>query len=252
MSGTTVGSTGSPVKTILAAGLFTPAHSLDGWKYSIGEHAEVLDKSVFAGNHNSLRELAAAVRGYLLGKYGPNTVIHFVGHSMMGLVGQILAQDMPNLWATLIAPAPPRWVMLGGVKTLWPRMACSGLAQGRLLTKEVVPSPADMRALMTNLVPKDQQGRYDVPTGEPRPWVWDIILAKVGVNNLGNKVRIITGRKDAMITHGTCLRIAKKHGCAVRTHNGGHLPWLEPVASEVFGMVQDSWGDFWFLNNQNL
>lgn len=248
MSGTTAGSIGSPVKTILAAGLFTPAHSLNGWKDAIGEHAEVLEKSVFAGsNHNSVHELAASVRGYLLGKYGPRTTIHFVGHSMMGLVAQLLAQDMSNLWATLIAPAPPRGVLLGGVRTLWPRMAWSGIAKGRLLKKTIVPSPADMQALMTNLVPKDQQGRYDVPHGEPAPWVWDIILAKVGVNSLGDKVRVITGQSDAMITHQTCLRIAKKHNCAVKTHNGGHLPWLEPVAPEVFDMVQDSWGDFWFL-----
>ncbi len=234
-----------PVKTILAAGLFIPACSLNTWKRRMGEHAEVLDKNIFA-NSRTLYALAAAVQGYLLEKYGRDTVIHFIGHSVMGLVGQILVQDMPKLWATLIAPAPPRGVRF---KTSWPRMDWSGLVKRRTLKKKLTPSPIEMRTLMTDLIPEDQRGWYDAPPGEPADWVWDIILAKVEVNNLGNRVRIITGRKDTMISHETGLRIAEKHGCAIWTHDGGHLPWLEPVAAKVFNKIQDHWGDFWFLQN---
>jgi pimeloyl-ACP methyl ester carboxylesterase len=166
-----------------------------------------------------------------------------VGHSMGGLLAQRLAAlDLVEA-AALIAPAPPR-----GITVMTWELAVRQLKYlpAILTSRPVRPSREDVRALVMNRMPPEQQDEV-IDRLVPDSGRAGRELSLTGVPVDASRVRcpllVICGADDKFIPAKTVARVARRYGAPLRVIPGrGHMIVLEPGWRELAGIIAE-WFD---------
>lgn len=166
-----------------------------------------------------------------------------LGHSMGGLVAQMVAARVPLAALVLVASAPPR-----GIPLVNPRLL---VRQLRLLPRilrgqAITPDPADLVDVALNRVPGDRHAellpRFVADSGRVAR---DITFGRIAVNeNLVQcPVLCVTGEDDRLIPPKVTRRIAARYHAPVWTYPGrGHFIVCEPgndtLANDLAGWLR--------------
>ena len=167
-----------------------------------------------------------------------------VGHSMGGLLAQRLAElDLAEA-AALIAPAPPR-----GITVMTWQLAIRQIKYLPAIatSRPVRPSREDVRALVMNRVPDDQQDEVIdrlVPDSGRAGRELSITGVPVDASRVRCPLLVVAGTDDKFIPAKTVERVARRYGVPLRLMPGhGHMIVLEPGWQELAGTVAD-----WFAS----
>jgi pimeloyl-ACP methyl ester carboxylesterase len=163
-----------------------------------------------------------------------------VGHSMGGLLAQRLAElDLVEA-AALITPAPPR-----GITVMTWELAIRQLKYlpAIVTSRPVRPSRADVRALVMNRVPRDQQDDV-IDRLVPDSGRAGRELSMTGVPVDASRVRcpllVVAAEDDKFIPAKTVARVARRYGVPARVMPGhGHMIVLEPGWETLAEIVAD-------------
>lgn len=163
-----------------------------------------------------------------------------VGHSMGGLLAQRLAElDLAEA-AALIAPAPPR-----GITVMTWQLAIRQLKYlpAIVASRPVRPSREDVRALVMNRVPADQQDEVIdrlVPDSGRAGRELSITGVPVDAARVRCPLLVVAGTDDRFIPAKTVGRVARRYGVPLRLIPGhGHMIVLEPGWQELAGIVAE-------------
>jgi pimeloyl-ACP methyl ester carboxylesterase len=157
-----------------------------------------------------------------------------VGHSMGGLIAQLVATRDCARAVVLLAPAPPR-----GISVMSPRLA---IAQARYMpaimtSRRVIPGRADLRALVVNRVPeKEREIVLDmlVPDSGRAGREMSMLGVPVDRSLVRIPVLVISGDEDLFIPLAKSKRVAARYGAPLRVAPGrGHMLIIEPGYEEV-------------------
>jgi non-heme chloroperoxidase len=163
-----------------------------------------------------------------------------IGHSMGGLIAQLVAARGCARAIVLLAPAPPR-----GIPVLSLKLA---IAQMRympaILTSAIVkPGRADLRALVVNRVPpKEREVILDmfVPDSGRAGREMSLIGIPVERDPVRVPVLVISGNEDRFIPLSRSRRVALRYGADLRVAPGrGHMLILEPGYDEICDWIHD-------------
>ena len=163
-----------------------------------------------------------------------------VGHSMGGLVVQLLAAEQRLRAAVLIAPAPPR-----GISVLSPRVALKQLKYlpAILSSRLVKPGEGDLRELVLNrLAPAEQNALIAslVPDSGRAGRDMSITGVAVDARRVTCPVLVVTGDDDHFIPRRISERVARRYGAPVRLFEGhGHMLIVERGWRAVAEAVAD-------------
>src|SRR5215211_4004913 len=152
-----------------------------------------------------------------------------VGHSMGGLVAQILAARGDARAVALITPAPPR-----GITVLSPRLIIKQLKYlPAIIGSGVVhPDHDDLREIVLNRVPPAQQDlilRDLTPDSGRAARDMSIFGVPVDRNLVRCPLFVIAAEHDRFIPKPIVARIAKRYGAPLQTMSGhAHMLVLEP------------------------
>ena len=178
---------------------------------------------------------------WLTGRVGRPIV---VGHSMGGLIAQKLGEEGLARSLVLLSPAPPRGISVISGKLLrrqfryWPAL---------LRSKRVAPRWKDMRDLVLNRVPENEQqatfARFVPDSGRAaREMSFGAIRVDAErVRSNGCPVLVVTSDDDRFIPPRIAQRIAQRYRAPVYMARGhGHLMLQEPGWSEAASFIA-SW-----------
>ena len=163
-----------------------------------------------------------------------------VGHSMGGLLVQLLAAEQLLRAAVLIAPAPPR-----GITVLSPRVAFKQLKYlpAILGSRLVKPGEGDLRELVLNrLAPAEQDALIAslVPDSGRAGRDMSITGVSVDARRVTCPVLVVTGDEDRFIPHRISERVARRYGAPVRLFQGhGHMLIIERGWQAVAQAIAD-------------
>jgi len=163
-----------------------------------------------------------------------------VGHSMGGLLVQLLAAEQLLRAAVLIAPAPPR-----GITVLSPRVALKQLKYlpAILGSRLVKPGEGDLRQLVLNrLAPAEQDALIAslVPDSGRAGRDMSITGVSVDARRVTCPVLVVTGDEDRFIPHRISERVARRYGAPVRLFQGhGHMLIIERGWQAVAQAIAD-------------
>jgi pimeloyl-ACP methyl ester carboxylesterase len=163
-----------------------------------------------------------------------------VGHSMGGLIAQLVATKQCTRGIVLLAPAPPR-----GIPVISPRLA---LAQLRYMpaiigSRPVKPGRSDLRTLVVNRVPeKEREAVLDmlVPDSGRAGWEMSIVGVPVNRDLVTVPVLVIAGDADLFIPLSRAKRVAARYEAPIRVAPGrGHMLIIEPGYEEVCELIAE-------------
>ena len=152
-----------------------------------------------------------------------------VGHSMGGLVAQKVAERGDVDAAVLITPAPPR-----GISVLSPAVA---LRQIRYLpwilgSRVVNPGSEDLRALVMNRVPREEQERLldrMLPDSGRAGRDMSVVGVPVDASCVRCPLLVVSAEDDRFIPARIVARIARRYDASLVTvERHGHMVILEP------------------------
>ena len=151
-----------------------------------------------------------------------------VGHSMGGLLVQLLAAEQLLRAAVLIAPAPPR-----GISVLSPRVVLKQLKYlpAILRSRLVTPGGDDLRELVLNRLASAEQDALIaslVPDSGRAGRDMSITGMPVDARQVTCPVLVVTGDDDHFIPRRISERVARRYGATVRLFEGhGHMLIVE-------------------------
>jgi non-heme chloroperoxidase len=159
-----------------------------------------------------------------------------VGHSMGGLIAQKLAEEGLARALVLLSPAPPRGISVMSGRLLRRQLR---YLPAILRSQRVVPRLADMKELVLNRVPNEEQeaafARFVSDSGRAGR---DLSFGRVSVDPEriranGCPVLVVTSDDDRFIPPRIAKRIAQRYRAPVYMARGhGHLMLREPGWSE--------------------
>jgi pimeloyl-ACP methyl ester carboxylesterase len=167
-------------------------------------------------------EDAAAVARHL----GTPTV---VGHSMGGLIAQVLAARGDSRATVLLTPAPPR-----GITVLSPRVVIKQLKYlpAILRSRVVAPDHDDLREIVLNRIPASQQESVlDQLSPDSGRAARDMSITGVPVDarRVRRPVLVVVADDDRFIPKAIGARVAKRYGAPLWTIPGhAHMLVIEP------------------------
>ena len=166
-----------------------------------------------------------------------------VGHSMGGLIAQLLAARNMVRSAVLITPAPPRGILL-----FTPRLAYKQLKYlHRVLTNRVIdPNREDLRELAMNCAPAGLQQRAMselVPDSGRAGREISLTGVPVDRKSVRCPMLVIGAEEDHFVPARVVAQIAKRYDAPLRLLAGhGHVVTMEPgwesLAGDVAGWIQ--------------
>jgi pimeloyl-ACP methyl ester carboxylesterase len=164
-----------------------------------------------------------------------------IGHSMGGLIAQLVAARGLARALVLLAPAPPR-----GIPVLSLRLA---IAQVRympsiLLSRVVCPGRADLKALVVNRVPEHEQDvvlDMLVPDSGRAGCEMSILGVPVPREAITVPVLVISGDQDRFIPLSRSRLVAERYGADLHVAPGrGHMLIIEPGFEQLSERI-DQW-----------
>ena len=167
-----------------------------------------------------------------------------VGQSMGGLIAQKLAERGDVKTAVLITPAPPR-----GITVLSPRLAIAQIKYlpSILLSRPVQPSREDLRKIVFNRVPPQQQDALlnrMLPDSGRAGRDMSITGFPVDASRVRIPMLVISAEHDLFIPAHIVKRIAERYDATYRVAaDHGHMILVEPgwesVAADVEQWIRE-------------
>jgi pimeloyl-ACP methyl ester carboxylesterase len=159
-----------------------------------------------------------------------------IGHSMGGLLAQMLAARIACRALVCVASAPP-WMLTAQMRAL-PHLA--PLMPRILAGRPITPSPGTLRALVLHDLPSDEQealiGTFGTESGRAyRSMV--VGLARVPRGRFGGPVLLVSGDHDRIISSSISARIANLYGAEHQRLARGHWLIAPSARDEVAGPV---------------
>jgi pimeloyl-ACP methyl ester carboxylesterase len=241
--------------------LFIPGYFASAWVYE--SYLPFFADRGYAGFALNLRgrEGSALPSGTVLGRVSMNDFIDdarqavrwlterlsrpiVVGHSMGGLIAQKLGEEGLARALVLLSSAPPRGISVMSGRLLRRQLR---YLPALLRSKRVVPRWSDMRELVLNRVPEDEQqaafARFVSDSGragrEMSLGAVKVDAERVRAN--GCPVLVVTSDDDRFIPPRIAQRIAQRYRAPVYMARGhGHLMLQEPGWSEPASFIA-SW-----------
>jgi pimeloyl-ACP methyl ester carboxylesterase len=162
-----------------------------------------------------------------------------IGHSMGGLIAQLVASKQYARAIVLLASAPPR-----GISIMSLRLA---IAQARYMpaiaTSRVVrPGRSDLRAIVVNRVPEaEREAVLDMMVPDSGRAGREMTLFGVPVDrhDVRVPVLVVAGDKDLFIPLSRAKRIAERYGAEILVAPGrGHMLIIEPGYEEICEWIE--------------
>jgi pimeloyl-ACP methyl ester carboxylesterase len=163
-----------------------------------------------------------------------------VGHSMGGLLAQMVAARGIGKGLVLLSPAPPR-----GIPVLSLNLAMhQAKYMPAILTKRtVVPGRSDLRALVLNRVPEAEQNivlDMLVPDSGRAALQMSVLGVPVDRKRVKSPVLVIAGDEDRFIPFSRAVRVSERYGAPLRKAPGrGHMLIIEPGYEELCDWIAD-------------
>jgi len=241
--------------------LFIPGYFASAWVYE--SYLPFFADRGYAGFALNLRgrEGSALPSGTVLGRVSMNDFIDdarqaarwlaerlsrpiVVGHSMGGLIAQKLGEEGLARALVLLSSAPPRGISVMSGKLLRRQLR---YLPALLRSKRVVPRWSDMRELVLNRVPEDEQqaafARFVSDSGRAgrEMSLGGVKVDAERVRANGCPVLVVTSDDDRFIPPRIAQRIAQRYRAPVYMARGhGHLMLQEPGWSEPASFIA-SW-----------
>lgn len=162
-----------------------------------------------------------------------------VGHSMGGLIAQKVAERGEAGAVVLITPAPPRGISVLSLPLVMRQLR---YFPAILLSRPVRPGREDLRALVLNRVPVDEQhALLDLMIPDSGRAGRDMSLAGVPVNAERVKcpVLVVTAEDDRFVPPRVVARVAERYGAPLLTIPAhGHMVIREPEWQDLADRVE--------------
>jgi pimeloyl-ACP methyl ester carboxylesterase len=165
-----------------------------------------------------------------------------VGHSMGGLIAQRLAERGDVRAAVCVTPAPPR-----GISVLSPKVAIKQLKYlpAIMSSRVVVPNREDMRYLILNCVPREQQDALLdmlIPDSGRAGRDMSVTGVRVDPKCVRCPMFVIAANHDHFIPKSIVERVARRYHTPlhVAAGNHGHLIIREPDWEQLADVI-DHW-----------
>lgn len=163
-----------------------------------------------------------------------------VGHSMGGLIAQKLAAAGAVDAAVLITPAPPRGINILSLDVVRRQIK---YLPAIFLSRAIHPSREDLRAIVMNRVPPDQQDALldlTLPDSGRAGREMSITGVPVDPSRVRCPLMVITASEDRFVPPKVVERIARRYGTPlVIAYGRGHMVILEPDWESLAGRVAD-------------
>lgn len=162
-----------------------------------------------------------------------------IGHSMGGLVAQVLAERALVAGATLVSPAPPRWITVITPKLLQYQLVdLPTVLLGRVLD----PSWPAMRDLALNRVADGERRTLFERLG-PESGTVARQLSLTGIPVDARRVRcpllVLSGDRDLYVPLSRARLVAARYGAPLRVlADRGHMMMVEPGWEEAAGEIE--------------
>lgn len=171
-----------------------------------------------------------------------------VGHSMGGLIAQLVATRNCTRAIALLAPAPPRGIPVISLKLA---MAQIRYMPAIIASRPVTPGRSDLRALVVNRVPeREQDGVLDMLVPDSGRAGWEMSIVGVPVDRAQVKVPalVIAGDADLFIPLSRARRVAARYDAPLRVAPGrGHMLIIEPGYEQLCEWIAE-----WMPRADNL
>src|SRR5690349_12322696 len=238
--------------------LFIPGYFASAWVYE--SYLPFFAERGYAGFALNLRgrEGSALPSGMMLGRVSMNDFIDdarqaarwlaerlsrpiVVGHSMGGLIAQKLGEEGLARALVLLSSAPPRGISVMSGKLLRRQLR---YLPALLRSKRVVPRWSDMRELVLNRVPEDEQqaafARFVSDSGRAgrEMSLGGVKVDAERVRANGCPVLVVTSDDDRFIPPRIAQRVAQRYRAPVYMARGhGHLMLQEPGWNEPASFI---------------
>lgn len=161
-----------------------------------------------------------------------------VGHSMGGLIAQMIAAEDAVCAAVLLAPAPPRGITVMSVELA---MTQIHYMPAILLSHLVRPRREDLRRMVMNRLPREMQDPLlELLTPDSGRAGRDMSILGVPVDSRRIRVPVFVagGDDDHFIPLDRVRRVAERYGVPLDVAKGhGHMLVLEPGWEELAARV---------------
>jgi pimeloyl-ACP methyl ester carboxylesterase len=163
-----------------------------------------------------------------------------IGHSMGGILAQMVAERGVGRGIVLLSPAPPRGIPLMSIKLA---IAQSRYMPAILSSRTVVPGRADLRALVVNRIPKTEQEMIlDMLVPDSGRAAREMSVLGVPIDRTRVKVPtlVIGGEDDRFIPWRRYARVAKRYAAPFLLAPGrGHMLIIEPKYEEICRWISE-------------
>lgn len=163
-----------------------------------------------------------------------------IGHSMGGLLAQLVAERGVAKGIVLLSPAPPR-----GIPVLSLKLAIhqAKYMPAILTSRIVVPGRSDIRALVLNRVPESERDMLLdllVPDSGRAALQMSVLGVPVDRKRVKAPVLVIAGDQDLFIPASRGRRVAARYGAPFLSAPGrGHMLIIEPGYEELCSWIGD-------------
>lgn len=163
-----------------------------------------------------------------------------IGHSMGGLIAQLVATRNCVRGIVLLSPAPPRGIPVMSLKL--------AVAQARympsiLRSRPVIPGRKDLRALVVNRVPEaEREVILDmlVPDSGRAGREMSLLGVPVDPARVTVPALVIAGDADLFIPISRARKVAARYKAPIRVAPGrGHMLIVEPGYEELCAWIDD-------------
>jgi pimeloyl-ACP methyl ester carboxylesterase len=238
--------------------LFIPGYFASAWVYE--SYLPFFAERGYAGFALNLRGREGSVlpSGTMLGRVSLNDFIDdarqavrwltdrlsrpiVVGHSMGGLIAQKLGEEGLARALVLLSPAPPRGISVMSGKLFRRQLR---YLPALLRSKRIVPRWSDMRELVLNRVPENEQkatfARFVSDSGRAgrEMSLGSVRVDAERVRSNGCPVLVVTSDDDRFIPPRIAQRVAQRYRAPVYMARGhGHLMLQEPGWNEPASFI---------------
>ncbi len=205
------------------------------------------DIGAFSVGH--YRDDALAVLKELVGQTGRRPIV--VGHSMGGLIAQLVADELSDEVhkLILIGSAPPHGIFMKFWDNRWRvfRFLKPKYIINFLLNRPLKMSVEEMKQFALDKgVVHDMDGLIACTSPESGRALTDIALGRYGVHgNYKGPVLSVIGTNDDVVHADVQHQIAKKYGAHKIVYEGGHLPQYERHSEKLFNQIRH-----WVVNHE--